>query len=71
MFSSARQRLTTVHQSIGGVAPHGSMYAETRISTSAPLQRQLADRLGEEPVVADRAAEPPISVSATGNSGSA
>ena len=33
----ARQRLTTVHQSIGAVAPHGSMYAETRIKTSAPL----------------------------------
>ena len=37
MFSIARQRLTTVHQSIGGVAPHGSMYAETRINTSAPF----------------------------------
>jgi hypothetical protein len=37
MFSSARQRFTVVHQSIGSVAPQGSMYAETRMRTSAPL----------------------------------
>ena len=37
VFSRARQRFTIVHQSMGAVAPHGSMYAETRTSTSAPL----------------------------------
>jgi hypothetical protein len=37
VFSSARQRFTVVHQFIGSVAPQGSIYADTRTSTSAPF----------------------------------